>query len=234
MPQVSPEFTEQIELKSAHAEFVIEDFDSVRDSLEPVYSEPLQMNGLEFKLKVYPYGNEMSRGQYMSVFLQLSSSVPGHQSAQYTYQIQMKNQSGRAFDREFTSLFEAGECWGYNRFYQLDRLDQYTENDQLRFIFHVRWVKFYDWWFASLFYRPTSYATQQRDLYNYIKHLEGLVELNEDHEVSSLEQHPLGWFYSAVVSIRKFSRTSVFGYVLVHKAGKTTDRSFDAEFISRL
>ena len=138
VPQVSPEFTEQIELKSAHAEFVIEDFESVRDSLEPVYSEPLQMNGLEFKLKVYPYGNEMSRGQYMSVFLQLSSSVPGHQSAQYTYQIQMKNQSGDAFDREFTSLFEAGECWGYNRFYQLDRLDQYTENDKLRFIFHVR------------------------------------------------------------------------------------------------
>ena len=80
----------------------------------------------------------MSRGVYVSVFLQLSSSVPGHRSSQYTYQIQMKNQSGSVFEREFTSEFEAGECWGYNRFFQLDRLDQYIEHNQLRFIFYVR------------------------------------------------------------------------------------------------
>ena len=69
---------------------------------------------------------------------QLSASVPGHCSAQYTYQIQMSNQSGAVFEREFTSEFEAGECWGYNRFFQLDRLNQYVEHDQLRFIFYVR------------------------------------------------------------------------------------------------
>lgn len=117
----------------------------------------------------------MSRGVYVSVFLQLSSSVPGHRSSQYTYQIQMKNQSGSVFEREFTSEFEAGECWGYNRFFQLDRLDQYIEHNQLRFIFYVRWVSS---WYSSIFYdfienRATSYATQQRDLNNYVKHLEG-------------------------------------------------------------
>lgn len=179
IPQVSPDFTDQIELRSVNAEFVIDDFESVRHSTEPLYSRPLHTNGLEFKLKVYPCGNEMSRGVYVSVFLQLSSSVPGHRSSQYTYQIQMKNQSGSVFEREFTSEFEAGECWGYNRFFQLDRLDQYIEHNQLRFIFYVR---------------ATSYATQQRDLNNYVKHLEGLIEQQNEsdvHEESSLEQHPL-------------------------------------------
>ena len=76
------ELTDQIELRSVNAEFVIDDFESVRHSTEPLYSRPLYTNGLEFKLKVYPCGNEMSRGVYVSVFLQLSSSVPGHRSSQ--------------------------------------------------------------------------------------------------------------------------------------------------------
>ena len=58
--------------------------------------------------------------------------------SQYTYQIQMKNQSGSVFEREFTSEFEAGKCRGYHLFCPLDRLDQYIENNQLRFIFYVR------------------------------------------------------------------------------------------------
>ena len=85
-----------------------------------------------------------------------------------------------------------------------------------------------------LFYRPTSYATQQRDLYNYIKHLEGLVELDEDHEVSSLEQHPLGWFYLKVLKLKIFKVSPVNNYSITHSADKTTVRNFDAEFISGL
>ena len=43
--------------------------------------------------------------------------------------------------------------------------------------------------------RATSYATQQRDVNNYVKHLELQLEQTEQqqqqHEESSLEQHPL-------------------------------------------
>lgn len=40
--------------------------------------------------------------------------------------------------REFSSEFESGECWGYNRFFKLDLLEKegyLTESDIVPFIF---------------------------------------------------------------------------------------------------
>lgn len=45
----------------------------------------------------------------------------------YEYRIEMVNQlnpdSSKNVLREFTSDFEIGECWGYNRFFRLDLLN---------------------------------------------------------------------------------------------------------------
>ena len=81
-PPVTTDFSDLIQLESESAEFTIDDFASVRTSTEPMYSTPLSTNGLEFRLKVYPNGNETSRGTSLSVFLQLESAVEGHVSAQ--------------------------------------------------------------------------------------------------------------------------------------------------------
>jgi hypothetical protein len=33
-----------------------------------------------------------------------------------------KNNNGHYVTREFTSEFENGECWGYNRFFKIENL----------------------------------------------------------------------------------------------------------------
>lgn len=43
--------------------------------------------------------------------------------------------------REFSSDFEVGECWGYNRFYRIDLLDRegfLSEDDTVILKFNVR------------------------------------------------------------------------------------------------
>lgn len=48
--------------------------------------------------------------------------------------INQKN-SNVAAAREFTSEFENGECWGYNRFYKIDLLEKegyLTETDTVK------------------------------------------------------------------------------------------------------
>ena len=113
-------------------------------------------------IKAYPRGNEIVRDVHCSVFLQLTSANIEHESAKYTYKIKLsnpdaENQDEREFEREFTSEFEVGECWGYNRFMRLDRLRRYVVDDQLRLHFSIR---------------PTTFQTQVRDLKLYTKYIE--------------------------------------------------------------
>ncbi|KAJ8949187.1 hypothetical protein NQ318_021680 [Aromia moschata] len=75
-------------------------------------------------LKVYPDGNGVVRGNYLSVFLELSAGYP--ETSKYEYRVEMVHQASRDSSknivREFASDFEVGECWGYNRFFRLDLL----------------------------------------------------------------------------------------------------------------
>jgi len=72
----------------------------------------------------------------MSVFIEL---VRGwSQNGVYTYKITMKNQravNGEDLSKEYTSDFEDGLCWGYNRFYRLEDLLEHgfldLEKDEL-------------------------------------------------------------------------------------------------------
>ncbi len=50
---------------------------------DPVYSPPLHVNGLSWRLKVYPDGNGVVRGNYLSVFLELSAGLP--ETSKYEY-----------------------------------------------------------------------------------------------------------------------------------------------------
>ncbi|KAJ6641460.1 E3 ubiquitin-protein ligase TRIM37, partial [Pseudolycoriella hygida] len=56
--------------------FVMEKFTTMQQKGVPVYSNPLQVNGLHWRLKVYPYGNGAVRGEYLSVFLELTMGYP--------------------------------------------------------------------------------------------------------------------------------------------------------------
>jgi len=126
--------------------FSMQHFSLLQSKADPVYSPPLTVNGLSWRLKVYPDGNGVVRGNYLSVFLELSSGLP--ETSKYEYRVEMVHQAGDATKnivREFASDFEVGECWGYNRFFRLDLLscEGYLSSDSLTLKFQVRPPTFY-------------------------------------------------------------------------------------------
>ncbi|VDN96332.1 unnamed protein product [Rodentolepis nana] len=145
-------------------EFVIENFNRVRQQVEPLYSPPLERDGIVWRLKVYPNGNGAVRGEYLSVFLEMTTGRS--EASTYEYSIQLVHQgpppvSAKCITREFASDFAVGECWGYNRFIQVHLLEaeDYISrtNDTLRFKYMVR---------------PHSYEVQCRDLRWRVEQLE--------------------------------------------------------------
>ncbi|XP_015840432.1 uncharacterized protein LOC661701 isoform X2 [Tribolium castaneum] len=129
--------------------FVMHCFSQLQRKADPVYSTPLHCNGLCWRLKVYPDGNGVVRGNYLSVFLELSAGYP--ETSKYEYRVEMIHQASRDSSknivREFASDFEVGECWGYNRFFRLDLLasEGYLNvaSDTLVLRFQVRAPTFY-------------------------------------------------------------------------------------------
>nr|CDS34064.1 E3 ubiquitin protein ligase TRIM37 [Hymenolepis microstoma] len=145
-------------------EFTIENFSRVRQQVEPLYSPPLERDGIVWRLKVYPNGNGAVRGEYLSVFLEMTTGRS--EASTYEYSIQLVHQgpppvSAKCITREFASDFAVGECWGYNRFiqvYLLEAEDYISRtNDTLRFKYMVR---------------PHSYEVQCRDLRWRVEQLE--------------------------------------------------------------
>ncbi|XP_074029954.1 E3 ubiquitin-protein ligase TRIM37-like isoform X2 [Leptinotarsa decemlineata] len=152
--------------------FVMHSFSQLQRKCDPVYSNPLHCNGLSWRLKVYPEGNGVVRGNYLSVFLELTAGYP--ETSKYEYRVEMIHQAGRDSSknivREFASDFEVGECWGYNRFFRLDLLasEGYLNvaTDTLVLRFQVRAPTFYQrcrdqqWYINQLQAAQHQYVTQ--------------------------------------------------------------------------
>ncbi|MGH0157831.1 UNVERIFIED_CONTAM: hypothetical protein FKN15_036144 [Acipenser sinensis] len=73
---VPPDFTSELVPGYDSSTFVLANFSTLRQRADPVYSPPLQISGLCWRLKVYPDGNGVVRGNYLSVFLELSAGLP--------------------------------------------------------------------------------------------------------------------------------------------------------------
>ncbi|KAM3963425.1 LOW QUALITY PROTEIN: uncharacterized protein ACR2FA_002362 [Aphomia sociella] len=156
--------------------FPLTNFTQLRHAAAPVYSAPLHVNGLCWRLKVYPDGNGVVRGNYLSVFLELSAGLP--ETSKYEYRVEMLHQVSRDpsknIVREFASDFEVGECWGYNRFFRLDLLasEGYhnPETDTLILRFQVRPPTFYQrcrdqqWYINQLITMQNQHILQINDL----------------------------------------------------------------------
>lgn len=156
--------------------FPLSNFTQLQHAAAPVYSAPLHVNGLCWRLKVYPDGNGVVRGNYLSVFLELSAGLP--ETSKYEYRVEMLHQVSRDpsknIVREFASDFEVGECWGYNRFFRLDLLasEGYLdpETDTLILRFQVRPPTFYQrcrdqqWYINQLITMQNQHILQINDL----------------------------------------------------------------------
>ena len=100
---------------------------------------------------VDPNGNGVARDVFLSVFVELTAApLQDHGIAQYEYRIEMlragiPDGAQQNMVREYASNFEAGECWGYNRFFKCDDLadEGFLENDSLTLLFHVRAQTYY-------------------------------------------------------------------------------------------
>ncbi|XP_073944328.1 E3 ubiquitin-protein ligase TRIM37-like isoform X2 [Choristoneura fumiferana] len=156
--------------------FPLTNFTQLQHAAAPVYSAPLHVNGLCWRLKVYPDGNGVVRGNYLSVFLELSAGLP--ETSKYEYRVEMLHQVSRDpsknIVREFASDFEVGECWGYNRFFRLDLLasEGYLnpDTDTLILRFQVRPPTFYQrcrdqqWYINQLITMRNQHILQINDL----------------------------------------------------------------------
>ncbi|KAL4091039.1 hypothetical protein QTP88_025780 [Uroleucon formosanum] len=152
---------------------IIKSFSDKMIQSEPIYSLPIGCNGVSWRLKVYPNGNGIVRDQYLSVFLELTSGPAG--VSRYDYRIEMVNQLNEQTNdksknllREFTSDFEIGECWGYNRFFRLDLLinEGFLQQDTLILKFSVRPPTYYQkcreqQWYLSKLELERSVLLQQ-------------------------------------------------------------------------
>lgn len=87
--------------------FLMKNFTKLQQKGDAIYSPPLHINGLCWRLKIYPNGNGSVRKEYLSVFLELSSGFP--EISKYEYRVQMIHQnSTKIIQREFVSDFEVG------------------------------------------------------------------------------------------------------------------------------
>ncbi|KAF7995109.1 hypothetical protein HCN44_004581 [Aphidius gifuensis] len=175
-PQIPADFNSEIVPTYDCSTFVMQNFTQLQLKADPVYSLPLHVNGLCWRLKVYPDGNGVVRGNYLSVFLELSAGLP--EISKYEYRVEMIHQGSRDTSknivREFASEFEIGECWGYNRFFRLDLLatEGYlnTSLDTLILRFQVRPPTFYQrcrdqqWYISQLITVQNQYSTQINEL----------------------------------------------------------------------
>jgi len=178
---VTPEFRSEIVPQFDSAIFHLRPYSQLRQNTEVIYSEPLQANGLTWRLKVYPNGNGVAKGVYLSVFLEMLKGL--QDSSKYEYKVEMINHKDpdAVVLREFASEFETGECWGYNRFFKIDLLEKdgyiLPEDDTIILKYYVR---------------APSYFQQCQDQRKYIQHLERLknqsaTTINELKEKLSIE-----------------------------------------------
>ena len=158
---INSEFTSEMIPQYESGVFVIKNYSILKDQAEVIYSDNLISNGITWRLKVYPNGNGVAKGTYLSVFLEMVKG--SSESTKYEYRVEMMNflNPSLCVVREFASEFEQGECWGYNKFYKVNQLEEKgyldPENDAISLRFYVR---------------PPTYYQLCKDQRSYIDSLE--------------------------------------------------------------
>lgn len=169
---VSSHFQDDLYPKWSSGTFTVENFEEELASNTPIYSGSIHQYGMTWQLKLYPNGNDLAQNSHLSVFLQLSNATPLHSSAKYTYKFSVLDRHNKEIcEKEFTSEFAIGECWGYNRYLSLSRVRLLLVDGDLKLKFSVR---------------PETYPVGVRDMENYMNFIRLGGTLADD-----LEQHPL-------------------------------------------
>ena len=136
---------------------------------EIIYSPELRINGLIWRIKLYPKGNATAKNEYISIFLELLEGI--NEMSKYYYILELINfKNKNNFYQEYSSNFSNGECWGYSKFFKLSKLkeDGYIDDKgKICIKIHIR---------------PENYFQLSRDLKNYINKLEYKIKYNVNDE----------------------------------------------------
>ena len=185
------EFSSEVVPRYESGLFELRDFTSAQPGPEVVYSDVVEYNGLMWRLKVYPNGNGVAKGNYLSVFLELLKGYG--ESAKYDYRVEMINylDPSQMVIREFASDFETGECWGYNRFFKISLLKEQgylSESDALTMKFYVRAPTYYQlykdqkYFIRSLQEKENSYKVKLSEFMEKIEDFDGSGISESFHE----------------------------------------------------
>ena len=104
--------------------FILKNFSSYRNKEDVIYSDPMIIDGISWRLKVYPNGNKPVIGNYLSVFVEMYKGWYDR-SGFYEYRVELihRENKSKMITREFISNFETSVSWGYNKFCRLDSLE---------------------------------------------------------------------------------------------------------------
>lgn len=81
-------------------------YSSITESI--IYSDVYEINGMEWRLKIYPKGNGLAKNSHISVFLELSKGYENEDK--YEYKIELINHLNvkESTIREYASKFDIG------------------------------------------------------------------------------------------------------------------------------
>ena len=167
---LSNEITNDVIPKYASAKFEVDNYKTLlqNENAEIIFSPQMRINGLIWRVKLYPCGNHSAKGEFVSVFLELTDGLGVMDKNIYFYKIELINYEGKKnFVQEYSSEFANGESWGYSKFFRLDRLEKegfIHKNGKIG---------------INVYIRPQNYECLVRDLKSYIEVLEGKVNGKE-------------------------------------------------------
>ena len=149
--------------------YIIKNYEKIK-SEKVMYSPEMIIGGLIWKLKIYPRGNVTSKGECISVFLELQSGVS--EPSKYFYVLELVNfKKRRNYFMEYSSNFSNGECWGYSNFYKLKKLKEdgfiNQEGDMI----------------IKVHIRPETFEQLSRDLKGYIQFLQKKENKNNNESI---------------------------------------------------
>lgn len=112
------------------------------DAIHFFYSQKVKLNGIIWRVKIYPNGNLNGEGTHLSIFLELIRGTGI--SSTYLYRLRIKSTSHLIYpdiQREYSSKFDDTDSWGWNKAASLDQLfnGNYLDKDGgLCIIFQIK------------------------------------------------------------------------------------------------
>lgn len=102
----------------------------------------MTVDGLIWRVKVYPNGTGSYNGQYLSLFIEMVKGWENGGSYCYKVVLVKPGKESQNLEKEYVSDFENSICWGYNRFCKISDLESEgfweKEKDEIQIRYFIK------------------------------------------------------------------------------------------------